>query len=201
MYKDKSLDAKIIEVSQQEFLDKGFRNASLRNISSKAGITTGALYTRYKNKDELFKSLIKLDLNKLAPDFNSCNSLYLKAKKTKDVKDFLLAIKTEEKVYLDLLFNNYLGCTLLITKSEGSKIYEGLLEAIENKKNSTIKFFKEIQNKPFDLDIILLLMDQNINFYRQILMQGYDKEKAQSLLKSFEIIVEASFKRVFEEII
>ncbi len=53
------LDEKIINVARKEFLKYGYRNASLHKIVEKAGTTTGALYTRYKNKDDLFVSLVK----------------------------------------------------------------------------------------------------------------------------------------------
>ena len=44
------LDKKIINAANKEFLKEGFKKASLRRIAQTAGITTGALYTRYKNK-------------------------------------------------------------------------------------------------------------------------------------------------------
>ena len=35
---------KILEAAKQEFLEKGFQGASLRNIVKTAGVTTGAFY-------------------------------------------------------------------------------------------------------------------------------------------------------------
>lgn len=37
----------IQRAARQEFLEKGFRSASLRNIARAAGVTTGALYGYY----------------------------------------------------------------------------------------------------------------------------------------------------------
>ena len=51
--KDHSLDDKIIRAAQSEFLKHGFQKASLHKIAELAGITTGAVYTRYKHKDAL----------------------------------------------------------------------------------------------------------------------------------------------------
>lgn len=42
----------------QEFLEKGFQAASLRNIVKTAGVTTGAFYGYYGSKEELFDSLV-----------------------------------------------------------------------------------------------------------------------------------------------
>lgn len=43
----------------QEFLDKGYRDASLRNIVRAAGVTTGAFYGYYSNKAALFTALVE----------------------------------------------------------------------------------------------------------------------------------------------
>lgn len=42
-----------------EFLEKGFRGASLRKIVKNAGVTTGAFYGYYSSKDALFSSLVE----------------------------------------------------------------------------------------------------------------------------------------------
>lgn len=57
--RDYSLDDKIITSAFAEFSAKGYMGASLRKIAEKAGVTVGAIQTRYKSKDALFLSLLK----------------------------------------------------------------------------------------------------------------------------------------------
>lgn len=57
--RDHSLGDGIIQAAYSEFLAYGFQKASLHKIAEKAGVTTGAIYTRYKNKDALFASLLQ----------------------------------------------------------------------------------------------------------------------------------------------
>lgn len=44
--------------AKKEFLERGFKSASLRNIVKTAGVTTGAFYGYYKSKAELFEALV-----------------------------------------------------------------------------------------------------------------------------------------------
>ena len=44
--------------AKKEFLEKGFKTASLRNIVKMAGVTTGAFYGYYKSKEELVGALV-----------------------------------------------------------------------------------------------------------------------------------------------
>ena len=48
----------ILSAAMQEFLEKGFKSASLRNIVKTAGVTTGALYGYYDSKEALFAALV-----------------------------------------------------------------------------------------------------------------------------------------------
>ena len=48
----------IHQAAREEFLDKGFKSASLRNIVKKAGVTTGAFYGYYESKEALFEALV-----------------------------------------------------------------------------------------------------------------------------------------------
>lgn len=58
MDKDKQTRKKLIESAKKEFIEKGYMKASLRNICKDAGLTTGAMYFFFKDKDELFESIV-----------------------------------------------------------------------------------------------------------------------------------------------
>ena len=56
---DRSIDPRILDSARREFLTNGFENASLKTICEGAGVTTGALYKRYKGKEELFCTVVE----------------------------------------------------------------------------------------------------------------------------------------------
>ena len=49
---------RIHRAAKTEFLEKGYKDASLRNIVKSVGMTTGAFYGYYKSKEELFAALV-----------------------------------------------------------------------------------------------------------------------------------------------
>ncbi len=53
-----ALTDKILVTAKQEFLKNGFEKASMRVIARNSGVTTGALYTRFASKDDLFATLV-----------------------------------------------------------------------------------------------------------------------------------------------
>ena len=49
---------RILRIAKKEFLQKGFKGASLQSIVSQAGFTKGAFYGYYPNKAALFDDLV-----------------------------------------------------------------------------------------------------------------------------------------------
>ena len=56
---DRTIDPRILESARTEFLINGFEKASLKTICEGAGVTTGALYKRYKGKEDLFSAVVE----------------------------------------------------------------------------------------------------------------------------------------------
>lgn len=50
--------AKILFAAKQEFFAKGFLKANVRSIAQAVGLTTGAIYNQFKNKDSMFDALV-----------------------------------------------------------------------------------------------------------------------------------------------
>ena len=53
-YEESTTLQNILEAGKEEFLEKGFKSASLRNIVKTAGVTTGAFYGYFSGKEALF---------------------------------------------------------------------------------------------------------------------------------------------------
>ena len=50
---------KILACAKEEFLEKGYSDASLRIIAAKADTTTGSIYSRFGGKEGLFSAIVK----------------------------------------------------------------------------------------------------------------------------------------------
>lgn len=65
MKDERETKEKLLQSARAEFLAKGYQGASLRSICKASGVTTGALYFFFKDKDDLFTSLVAPQLNTL----------------------------------------------------------------------------------------------------------------------------------------
>ena len=198
--KDPSLDPAIIEAARAEFQEHGFQKASLHKIADRAGITTGALYTRYRNKDALFRSLVVPALEGIRDQLPATQALYDEARQHRDRKLLMKAICQEEQIYLDLLYEHYEDCVLLFCKSTGSSIDAAMSRLMSQKARQTVEFFRSIATRPLDCDGIQLIISNQFFCYRQILDQGCSKEKARSCLQTLNIFLEAGWEAIFDQL-
>ena len=199
--KDHSLDKPIIEAAREEFLRHGYMKASMRNIAKAAGITTGALYTRYDGKRELFSSLIMNAFRQIDKRMIGVKALYREALESKCSNKFIEAIKLEENVYLDLLYENYDACYLLILRGDGSEIHQKMIKAFEGKIRETINYFMANNNCKVDKDGLELLIKMHLDFYKEIFYKQYSREKAENVLSLLDSFMLPSWQRLFENII
>ena len=199
--KNHSLDSKIVRSARKEFLEHGYSKASLHKIASNAGITTGALYTRYKNKDALFSSLIEGALEEIKKNFEPFSQMYKKVERTKDPDLFLEVIRKERNVYLDFLFNYYIECVLMFCKSEGSSIDIMTREMMQYKSLNTVEFLKSISKKDVNFDGIEIIMQVQYDYFKRIIESGCDREKAVSCMRTAEIFFEAGWRDLFKRIL
>jgi AcrR family transcriptional regulator len=60
MPRDKSLShEKVNKAIKEEFLEKGFEDASIRSIGARAGMTSAGLYRHYADKEAMFNAMVE----------------------------------------------------------------------------------------------------------------------------------------------
>ena len=198
--KDHSLDDGIIQAAYSEFLAYGFQKASLHKIAEKAGVTTGAIYTRYKNKDDLFASLIQDFLETMRTLLTPIAEEYEKAKHSAQPEDILRAINAEEQVYFRLLTDHYNDCTLFFCRSDGSSVETVLHELMNQKAEQTVKFFSEVYEKEPNADAIRLLMGSQFWHFRQLLDQHMEEGRMLTCLQAVLDFTNAGWRQLCDSL-
>ena len=118
---DKSIDPRLLASAEAEFNQNGFIKAELKTICENAGITTGALYKRYKGKEELFSAVVEGIVFELTDfvdsrsniDFSALSDDEIIASWTMTYESFIPMFR--------LLYDNKTTFVLLIDKAAGTR--------------------------------------------------------------------------------
>ena len=122
MKEEKETRQKLLASAKSEFLEKGYLKASLRNICKNAGVTTGALYFFFEDKEDLFGSLVEEPLHTLIGMMTKHYEVEEKGLKSDFSEDYETA-----RMLLHFMYLYYDEFQLMLTKSQGSK-YEFCVE-------------------------------------------------------------------------
>ncbi len=118
---------KLLESAKREFEEKGFTKASLREICKNAGVTTGAMYFFFKDKDELFVCLVKdmiEEIYGIMMDHYSKEST-VDNNELKEILESGIEGSEDEKVMEDVirvLYRDRGMALMLLTKAQGSSM-------------------------------------------------------------------------------
>lgn len=70
------VSARLLECAKSEFLEKGFQDASIREIAKKADTSSRAVYTRFPNKEGLFDAIVGPATEKLIALYRDYGDTY-----------------------------------------------------------------------------------------------------------------------------
>ena len=124
MKDDRETKEKLLASAEHEFMEKGYQGASLRNICKNAGVTTGALYFFFKDKDDIFASLVAPVLGSIRTMMEAHMQQELqevKGELQEGKYDFSDDIYASRRIIHEL-YQNYDRVQLLLTKSQGSSL-------------------------------------------------------------------------------
>ena len=158
--------------------------------------TTGAIYTRYKNKDALFASLLQDFFETMQVLFAPIAEEYEKAKCSAQPDDILRAINAEEQVYFQLLTEHCNDCTLFFCRSDGSSMETVLHKLMDQKAEQTVEFFSHIYGKAPNADAIRLLMGSQFWYFRQLLDQHMEEGRMLTCLQAVLDFTNAGWRQL-----
>lgn len=119
--RDTSIDPRLLESARKHFREKGFLGAQLSDICKDAGVTTGAIYNRYKGKEGLFEAVVKDTVDSMNNIFE--DSKKVDPRKLSDEELISVWVDTEKNTRLwnERIMDMKDGLELLLKCSEGSK--------------------------------------------------------------------------------
>lgn len=150
------VSARLLECAKEEFLEKGFQNASIREIAQKADTSPRALYTRFPNKEGLFDAIItptSEGIVKLYQDFAA--QFWMENKAKQEVPQFVcdpIGIYSE---MLDYIYDHADECKLMLHCLDGTR-YTALIEKLSQVNFGYLQEFSELHRANFtDFEIMM----------------------------------------------
>lgn len=201
MGEDKETKKKLLDSAKKEFLEKGYMKASLRTICKNAGVTTGALYFFFQDKEDLLTQLVGEVLVGLILRVESHFS-----EKT-NMESVAISVHSDSaeveaaKEIVHFMYQNYDVFQILLTKSQGS-IYEDITSRFADGIEEHYDRLAEQMAEKFgvrkpDQYMIHWMSHIQIDAFLHMLTHEQDEEKAVSHIEEIVIYLSSGWNALF----
>ncbi len=177
---------KLIECARKEFSEKGYEKASLRKITSDAGMTTGAVYFFFKDKNGLFGAVVDDALKGFMQILNK----HFAEEIQEDLSNYVHVSGDHDDLAQQIvtyLYDNYDVMMLLFDKAHGSE-YENVLDRIIDVLESSYsalaeKYAAVSHGKRVNKYMLHYLTHIQVDAFEHLLNHESDKERALEIIK------------------
>lgn len=201
MDKDLSTLDKIKESAKHEFLMHGFKDASLRTIVKEAGVTTGAFYGYYKNKEELYEAIVDEHATNIMHLFSDHQDAFAQMSAV-DQKTHMGELSSEGLNHIvDYIYDNLNEVKILICGSYGTK-YENLIhEMVEIELEATNAFIEILESighsvQPLDKQMEHMIISAFFTGFLEIVVHDMTRVQAQEYSKTLQEFYTAGWKKI-----
>ncbi len=198
-YLKDEIRSNIIAAALMEFKEKGYKDSSVRTIAAHAGVAIGNVYRYFKNKDELFNTIIE-------PVYTKFTSMVFDSYQTQN-NQVAIHLITEDivTIIMDFYSRYQTELMIMIDKSQGSK-YEDIKDELIRLINYRIKMelipiLKE-KGASVDLDDFSYVISASFVEGIFIVLRKYSEtDKIKELFEQLLVVYFDDFYRRFQYLI
>lgn len=181
----------IIRAGKQEFLKYGYKGASLRNICKQAGVTTGAFYFQFENKEQLLDEILR-------PVITYFSAMVQKS--TMEEFEGELSSADGDEQMLEMLWNYKEECQILLEGTAGTayeKVFEELQEGL---RQGFLLFFGKYGISDVDEKLLDVIVRMRVESYLTIIRKEYTLEETKKLARQIGIYCDAGFEALVRQL-
>lgn len=177
----------IHQAAMEEFLEKGFQEASLRQIVKNAGVTTGAFYGYYSNKAALFAALVEPHAAAVMGRFMETQLAFAKLPKEEQPEHMGKESAACIDWMLDYIYDHYAPFKLLICKADGTPYEDFIHEIVEVEVEYTFRYIEVLKNlgrqvPELDKDLCHMIASGMFNGIFEMIRHDMPKDRAKRFI-------------------
>ena len=201
MARDKILHhEKIISAATAEFLEYGFKDASMRRIAAVAGMSVSGLYKHFASKEEVFSALVEPAYQGLMDLYHAEESAQQQSLGQGDMSDWDNG--KDASLALTYIYDHLDAFRLIVCKSQGTK-YEDFLHDLAVLEEATTLHFMDllreqgVKIKEFRVNELHLLVTTNVAAVFQPVEHNFTREEALHYAETLDRFFSKAWKEFF----
>ena len=192
---------KIIAAAVREFTEYGFENASMRRIASEVGLTVGALYRHFPNKEEMFAALVEPTINELMSKYREFCEQGYEVMKCGDVQQLWNESESETKWLMCFIYDHFDVFKLLVCRSQGTRFESFVHDMALLEERSTLDYFERMKQYNMTVNELSkqefhMLVTANVSALFEAVIHDFSREEAMHYAVTLDAFFSAGWKKI-----
>jgi AcrR family transcriptional regulator len=194
---------KILKSAGAEFLRSGYAGASLRKIAAAAGLTTGALYRHYTDKESLYKALVEPVYHEIIGSLQEQTGYYEDLLDTEGLDALWEGSSLSVETLFRYVYDHLDAVRLLVSASRQTVFGDFREKLIKMDVELTMRYLRTAQKRGYKIrkiskeELYVIVFGQYSAFF-EIILQNKELKEALRYAKTYSIFCAGGWKTLVE---
>lgn len=195
----------VLECAKKEFLEKGYKDASLRVIAQEAQTSTSSIYTRFGDKAGLFREIVEPVADGMKQIFLGIQEGFHNLDEDRQRAQVGEYSMNSTDGMLDYMYDHLVEFNLLLDSSEGTLYHSFVDELVDIEVEYTFKFMQIIdcdpdRDKQATEEFLHIIVTAYMNGMFEVIRHDMKRQDAKRYLRRLGAYHRAGFDTVFSSL-
>lgn len=191
----------VLTCARKEFLKKGFQDASLRIIAQEAGTSTGSIYTRFGDKEGLFKAIVEPVAAEMKQMFIDIQETFHSFDADTQRKEMGKFSADGMEGIIDFIYDNFDTFRLLLDSAYGTLYQNFVNDLVDIEVQYTYKYLQvtsseSVASGQLTKDLMHIVVTAYMNGLFEVVHHGMNRETAHRYINMLNQYHQAGFKTI-----
>ena len=192
----------VLACAKNEFLEKGYKDASLRVIAQAAGTSTGSIYTRFKDKAGLFNAIVGPAADQLKDMFVEIQENFHSLDDSTQEKEMGEYTSRHQMEMLEYIYDHFDEFRLLLDCSDGTRFSSFVDELVDIEVEYTYKYMEvinceSVKSGVVTEDFIHIIVTAYFNGMFEVVRHNMSRDDARKYIRLLNRCHMQGFSTVF----
>ena len=192
----------VLACAKKEFLEKGYKDASLRVIAQAAGTSTGSIYTRFKDKAGLFDAIVGPAADQLKDMFVEIQENFHSLDDSTQEAEMGEYTSRHQMEMLEYIYDHFDEFRLLLDCSDGTRFSGFVDELVDIEVEYTYKYMEvinceSVKSGVVTEDFIHIIVTAYFNGMFEVVRHNMSREDARKYIRLLNRYHMQGFSTVF----
>ena len=193
---------RILACAKQEFLEKGYTDASLRSIAAAAGTSTNSIYVRFKDKEGLFSAIVEPALTEMTERFLKIQENFHQMDHTAQAAHMAEYADGGTMELVDYMYDHLDEFRLLLDSSYGTRFHNFVDALVQIEVEYTYKYMASVGGSEYLGDamtqkLLHIVTTSRFESIFEVIRHGMSREEAAKYIELLSRYHRTGFFAVF----